>query len=157
MMVSRRGKLLVDRKIQGALLSRVVLYWFYCTLSLVLMVTLWIVWTQKPSSSADLWQRIWLQVGPPAGAAVILLPTILIDLLRLTNRMVGPITRLRRAMKHLAIGHADVEPVVFREGDFWYDFAEDFNLLLRRVQPEGCNQLENNESSHAGAHEPLHV
>ena len=43
--------------------------------------------------------------------------------------------RLRRAMRELARGE-DVQPVRFRDGDFWHDFAEEFNAIAARIQKE---------------------
>ena len=47
----------------------------------------------------------------------------------------GPLVRLRRSMRALARGE-HVEPIKFREGDFWQEFAEEFNAVAARVQGE---------------------
>ncbi len=41
--------------------------------------------------------------------------------------------RLRRSLRALGRGE-HVEPLEFRGADFWQEFAEDFNSVLRRVQ-----------------------
>ena len=53
------------------------------------------------------------------------------DCLRLSNRFAGPMVRLRVAMQGLANGEP-VKPVKLRDGDFWCEFAADFNRVLAR-------------------------
>ncbi len=53
--------------------------------------------------------------------------------MRLSNRFAGPMLRLRRSLRALGRGEY-VEPLEFRGADFWQEFADDFNSVLRRVQ-----------------------
>jgi hypothetical protein len=53
----------------------------------------------------------------------------------LSNRFVGPLVRLRRSMRKLARGE-HVDPICFRDNDFWHDFANEFNAVAARVQKE---------------------
>ncbi len=70
---------------------------------------------------------------------MLLIPIIIYDLLTVTNRLAGPIFRLRREMNRLAQGNS-LEPLAFREGDYWQEVAGSFNqirdelLALREVQ-----------------------
>ena len=50
-----------------------------------------------------------------------------------SHRFAGPVLRLRRSMRQLAQGE-HVEPIKFRKGDFWPEFADEFNAVLARVQ-----------------------
>ena len=50
----------------------------------------------------------------------------------MSNRFVGPIYRLRRSMRSLANGE-EVDPVFLRDGDYWFDFAEDFNRVAAEM------------------------
>jgi hypothetical protein len=77
--------------------------------------------------------ELWVQFGPAAVASLLLLPLVVYDLLQVTNRFAGPIFRLRRSMRDLAQG-MPVAPVRFRDGDFWQDFASDFNLVAEKAQ-----------------------
>jgi hypothetical protein len=52
-----------------------------------------------------------------------------VDTLRLTNRFVGPIYSLRRALREAAEGNVS-RPLQFRDDDFWRDVADDFNRAL---------------------------
>ena len=72
------------------------------------------------------------------------------DIIRLSNKFVGPMYRLKANMRALAEGHR-VEPIRFRDGDFWHDFAKEFNALAARVQPSRESAEENEtESQPAG-------
>jgi len=62
-----------------------------------------------------------------------LLPLVLVDVVRLSNRFAGPAYRLRRAMRQLAHGEK-VQPITFRQGDFWKEFADDFNRIAARLE-----------------------
>lgn len=133
MSARKRRQLFIDGKVQGALVVRVMMYWFYCLLSVALMTACWAIFSDRPATSADLMRRVWIQCGPALFASVLLLPIVIVDCVRLSNKFAGPVKRLRHAMKDLADGR-HVRPQNFRDGDFWFDFAEDFNRVLARIQ-----------------------
>ena len=62
-----------------------------------------------------------------------LLPMVLGRHRALSNRFTGPMLRLRRSMRALARGE-HVEPIEFRGGDFWQEFAAEFNPWSNGVQ-----------------------
>jgi hypothetical protein len=128
----RRRQLFVDRRVQFALLLRATAYWFYCLLAVALMLGCWIVVTDRALSSGELWRQMWSTYAPALGASILALPLVLMDLIRLSNRFVGPMLRVRRAMRRLADGET-VDRLKFRKGDFWYDYAQDFNRVLDRL------------------------
>jgi hypothetical protein len=66
--------------------------------------------------------------------------------MRMSNRFVGPIYRLRRSMRSLANG-ADVDPVFLRDGDYWFDFAEDFNRVATEMGAIKPADLVNRDAS----------
>lgn len=70
---------------------------------------------------------------PAVSGTLAFLPLALIDFVRLSNRFAGPMQQLRRTMQELSRGEP-VEPIRFRKGDFWHEFAADFNVLVDRVQ-----------------------
>ena len=75
---------------------------------------------------------MWFFYGPAAIASFLLLPLVIVDIIRFSNRFVGPLLRLRRSMRALARGEY-VEPIEFRDNDFWYDFADEFNAVRARI------------------------
>jgi hypothetical protein len=65
-------------------------------------------------------------------ASGLMLPILILDVIRVSHRFVGPMHRLRRALEDLADGK-NVPSVKFRKDDFWFDLAEDFNRAAARV------------------------
>jgi len=61
------------------------------------------------------------------------LPLAVFDMVRLSHRFAGPMVRYRRAMHDLGRGE-HVEPLRFRDGDYWQDLATDFNAVLARLE-----------------------
>ena len=72
----RRRRLLVDAKLQGALLSHVALYWFYCLLSVGVIAIVWIVFAKRPTTSANLFHELWMNCGPALLGSIALLPLV---------------------------------------------------------------------------------
>jgi hypothetical protein len=128
---ARRRILLIDAPVQGTLLLRIGFYWMFFGIAVVLLESCWLAATERPASSAELIYRVRTTVAPGLLASVLLLPLVLIDCLRLSNRFAGPAFRLRRALRDLVEGR-EVRPQHLRESDFWQDFAEDFNRLLEQ-------------------------
>ena len=128
-----RKQLFVDPKVQGALVGRVILYWLICIITITLMLLCWRIVTGPARMFYMHFNDMWFFYGPAMLASLALLPLVVIDIIRLSNRFAGPLLRLRRSMRELAQGE-HVDPIVFREGDFWQEFAEEFNALAARVQ-----------------------
>lgn len=74
-----------------------------------------------------------MQYGPLVLTSLVLVPLIMFDVVAISNRFVGPLFRMRRSMRALAAGQ-EVEPIYFREKDFWQDVAQEFNLVLGRFE-----------------------
>lgn len=127
-----RKQLFVDPKVQGALVLRVLLYWVVCLITITLMLLCWNV-IQTPRMFYTHFDNMWFHYSPALVASFILLPMVIIDIIKVSNRFTGPLVRLRRSMRALARGE-HVRPIHFREGDFWQDFADEFNAVLERVQ-----------------------
>jgi len=128
-----RKQLFVDPKVQGALVGRAVLYWVVCIITITLMLLCWRIVTGAARPIYTHFSDMWFFYGPAIVASFVLLPLIVVDIVRLSNRFTGPMLRLRRSMRALARGE-HVEPIEFRDTDFWQDFADEFNQLLVRVQ-----------------------
>ena len=140
--MSGRGKrriYFVDKKVQGALLVRAARYW---VLSLLVVGALSILgWMFIAPGMPVL---IELRSHLPALlagfaisllASLVVLPVILYDLARMSNRFAGPMYRLRQSMQRAATGER-VSPVYFRDEDYWQDFADAFNQLNERLQEQ---------------------
>ncbi|MDZ7617027.1 MAG: hypothetical protein U1E05_08485 [Patescibacteria group bacterium] len=128
-----RKQLFVDPKVQGALVIRAVVYWVACIVTISLMLLCWRILTGPARPLFTHFDDMWFFYGPAIIASLLLLPMVVADIIRLSNRFAGPMLRLRRSMRALARGE-HVSPIEFRDSDFWQDFAEEFNQLLVRVQ-----------------------
>ena len=146
-----RKHLFVDRKVQGALIARVVMYWIVCLITIALMLLCWDIVTGPARVFYRHFDDMWFFYGPPAIASFLLLPLVILDIIRISNRFVGPLLRLRRSMRALARGEY-VEPIEFRGNDFWYDFADEFNALRARIL-----QLSTDNESKIEDEEPLGI
>lgn len=130
----KRRILFVDARIQGALMLRVAVYWVCCVVTATVVVLAWsILHTPPGESSLHQVDDLWHLFGPGVVASLAVLPLAVYDLVRVSNRFVGPIVRLRGAMKKVG-GGEDIKPLRFRQGDFWDDLTEAFNATLQRVQ-----------------------
>jgi hypothetical protein len=128
-----RTQLFVDPEVQGALVARAIIYWVACMLSIALLLLCWRVLT---GPVRPLWfhlENMWFFYGPAFIASLIVLPVAVTDMIRVSNRFAGPMTRLRQSMRALAKGRK-VQPIEFRKDDFWYEFAEEFNAVVREVE-----------------------
>jgi len=128
-----RKHLFIDPKVQGALASRVVLYWVVCLGAVFLMLLCWRILTGPARMFHTHLDDMWFFYAPALVASLLLLPLVVVDVIRLSNRFAGPMVRMRHAMRELARGE-HVAKIHFREGDFWHDFAEEFNEMVDTVQ-----------------------
>ncbi|MBN2580199.1 MAG: hypothetical protein JXB10_14515 [Pirellulales bacterium] len=130
---SKRKCYFVDPKVQGALVTRVVLYWFFCLLTITLMLLCWRIITGPARPFYMHFDDMWFFYGPAVVASLLLLPLVVVDIIRLSNRFVGPLLRLRRQMRALAHGE-QVDPLGFRNDDFWREFADEFNAIAAQMK-----------------------
>ncbi len=128
-----RRQLFVDPEVQGALVARTIIYWVTCTLSIALLLLCWQVLIGPVRPLSFHLENMWFFYGPALIASVIVLPVAIMDTIRVSNRFAGPLTRLRHGMRALAKGRS-VPPMEFRRDDFWYEFAEEFNAVVREVE-----------------------
>ncbi|MEM6331391.1 MAG: hypothetical protein AAF790_14250 [Planctomycetota bacterium] len=129
---ANRFRLLIDPKLQGALLCRVVLYWCFCVFVVLVLAGLQTLWASPGADASVLLGRAVLAFGPALIASLIVLPVVLFDALRFSHRFAGPMHRLRGAAGRLADGES-LPPVTFRKGDYWGELAEQFNRVSAEV------------------------
>jgi len=138
----RRRTYFIDQKVQGALLIRVTWYWL-TSLFAVGSLT-FIGWMfvfpglgEQLVPNSDMAHAVLILVMALVSTAL-LLPVALLDLTRFSNRIAGPMYRMRLAMKQLADGES-IDPIELRKGDYWEEFADAFNELQSRL--EGPSEL----------------
>jgi hypothetical protein len=135
----KRQRLFIDGPIQSALLLRATMYWGVCLIVQVLMVVLFAVLTSSPDSFYANVENLWRHLQLSVVAAILVLPMMLFDIVKLSHRWVGPVFRLRSSLHALSRGEP-VTPIRFREGDFWQELAGDFNVVaseLKKHRGEG--------------------
>src|SRR5438045_9481186 len=100
----RRTSFLIDREVQGSLMLRVILYWCFCILTISLMLICLRVYQGPKRPFVELVADLYYRFGPALGASLILLPIVVLDVARMSNRFVGPISRLRQGLQASAEG-----------------------------------------------------
>lgn len=139
----KRKQLLVEPRVQVPLIRHVVIYWF-CTAATVEFLNLTRQIALGPQQ-ASFWDYLFNDNSQQAMirlaiGSLLVLPLVIWDMLRLSNRFAGPIFRMRRTLRNVAANGA-VENVRLRDGDYWGDFAQELNAALamldsQRQQPD---------------------
>ena len=130
-----RQRLFIKGDVQGILIRRLVRHFILLTAAGV-GLSLLFQFLSNPFASAGAYLRqTAVTVGPALVAMLITLPIVAYDIIRVSNRIVGPIYRLRRFVRSLANGES-VGKLVFRDGDYWPELANDFNRMVQELRPE---------------------
>ena len=129
----RRSIFFIDRKVQGALVVRTCVYWLFCLFSVSLMLICWSAFTGPLRPFSVMAAEVYQRHAAVLLASLILLPITAMDVLRLSNRFVGPVSRMRSALEELAAGRA-IEPIHFRDDDYWRELASHLNEVAARLK-----------------------
>ena len=129
----RRRIFLIDSQVQGALMMRVVAYWIYCLFTISMLLIWWNLFAGPPRQFMLVLADVYQRFAPAAAASLLILPLVVMDLLRLSNRFAGPARRLRNALSELGEGK-EVRPLLFRDNDFWQETAAEFNRVNDRIR-----------------------
>jgi sensor histidine kinase YesM len=127
-----RKRYFVDRKVQGALLVRTFFYWLFCFAAITIMLLIW----RSLAAAEPFWMQldeVWFRHAPIAIVSVLLLPLVLVDVVRTSNRFAGPMYRMRKHMRAIMNGQ-QVGPLKFREHDYLIEFADEFNAMLKFIR-----------------------
>jgi signal transduction histidine kinase len=134
---TQRKTYMIDREVQGGLIGKAACYWL---LSLAVVGSLnilgWIFVAPGVDVLVQMRQHLPSFFGTlvvAIASSLIVLPVLLYDLTKYTNRFAGPIYRLQRGMNDVAEGKF-VPPMVFRKGDSWQDLADSFNRIVARLE-----------------------
>ena len=71
---------------------------------------------------------IWSFVG----AAVLLVPVLVWDALKMSHRFVGPIIRMKKAIRD--IGEGRYQEIKLRKGDYWHELASELNQMQVKLK-----------------------
>ncbi len=129
MPLSRRNQLLTDEAVQGELLFRAITYWFFCLLVVSLFVVGWSMYFGPPRPFSVIIQNSLVQFAPALLGSIVLLPIVLIDVVQVSSRFVGPIQRVRNVLRKAAAGEP-TPALALRKDDFWQDLAQYANQVV---------------------------
>lgn len=136
-MRNRRKKSFIDSAVQGALVRRIVFHWFIFIVLALLSLAVWrIMYTtgfSKPFSA--LMKDTFSELTPVIVILLALFPIFVWDTVTFSHRFAGPMYRFRSAVRSLAEGE-EFRPIKLRKGDFWEDFAKDFNEMVEQLKSE---------------------
>ena len=129
----RRRRFFIARPIQGALVIRFVGYWAaYCLLSLLVGITITYFGNVITGSQNGIRESLKDQI-PFLISAFVLMPILVNDLVRFSQRFTGPICHLQNEIRRFNSGD-EVKPVQFRSTDYWQDLPADFNEFTQKTR-----------------------
>jgi hypothetical protein len=142
-----RTRLLIDRPIQFAIIVRALTYWLVCLMMQILSITLLPLLFHPPENYYVIGEQFWWMLGLGVVGSIAALPLIVMDILRLSHRWVGPVFRLRSYLESLRYGQP-VGSLHFRAGDFWHELAIDLSSIGTELS-EARARLANVHSLHS--------
>lgn len=130
-MLPRRKRSFIDFEVQTSLLRRMTLQWISFLVVNALALYCWTYLLSGAEVPLESHAVQFLQMYLPVLiVSLAMLPVFLLDAAKLSNRFVGPIMRVRKLLADAANGRA-VQPLKFRENDFWRSLANDLNTVLK--------------------------
>jgi len=130
-----RKKLYVDRQVQGALILRSVLHWYFYMCAILLTVVVFTVIRDPSQLAIKLVFKSFVYFSPAIIASIVLLPLFIYDILKTSHKVAGPIIRLRNEMAKVTHGEK-IKELRFRDGDHWAELAKDFNEMAAVLMEE---------------------
>ncbi len=137
----RRRKIYTDEAVQGELMFRAIVYWFFCLMVVSMLVLAWSFLTGPPRPFPLLVRQSLVASAPAIFGSVILLPLVLIDVLKVSNRFVGPVQQVKDVIGQLAKGEP-ARRVYLRDNDFWQELANATNAVADEVYELELMRLE---------------
>lgn len=128
-----RKQLLVDHNIQYGIVLRFLLYAILSFLFVTLPISFFRMWDDPSQLWVSHVAGVWVDYSPVLICIAAFVPFAIFDLLKFSNRFVGPIFRLRQEFKRLRNGE-QVETINFRDNDFWLDLSDNFNELSGQIR-----------------------
>ena len=133
--MSKRKQNFIDSAVQGQLVRRILLHWtaFFCVLMMCVVFMQMLLGNPEQSLTERMTAPVqqYLLLGT---IMLSLLPAFMLDTVRFSNRFVGPVARLRKSLRELAVDEEDTRPLKFRDNDFWSDAAGEFNQVAEKIR-----------------------
>jgi hypothetical protein len=134
-----RKKIFVSGEIQGRLAFKLAMYWliYHVVLWHALFAYRYFEWrfagTAPLTPFRQLYGEFVLQYYPLVICSLAMLPVFLVDLVRLTHRVAGPLVRFQSTLKRMGDGEP-VQRVQLRKGDLLTEFETAFNEYIDRYE-----------------------
>jgi methyl-accepting chemotaxis protein len=129
----RRRRVIADVTTQRALAMRMVMH---CMLFMVVggvLVSVNEYLADSSMNSQQLRESLTRNLVSFACTVIALLPLLIYDSMKLSNRVVGPICRLRDTIRKIS-RNEPVAPLSFRTDDYWQDLPREFNTMMERIR-----------------------
>lgn len=123
---NRRWRLIADVRLQGQLCLRIGIYWLVCQLTMVGTIAAFNFLSGGDGSAVQF-------LIPALIVSSLFLPIAMFEILRFSNRFVGPVVNLRRRLDDLATTGTTEEAKV-RVGDFYSEICGSINAINLRLQ-----------------------
>jgi len=134
----KRVKSVVDNRVQWTLALRVVIHFFVFLCGSAIFGMMFQYLSDPAATPAEQLQAFWHHTAPLLIVLLCLMPMFIRDTLRQTNRVAGPICRLRDTMRRIRDGE-EVPPLKFRKNDMWDDIPELFNAMVAELKASEPN------------------
>lgn len=130
---NKRHKAVVEARAQWLLAGRVIMHFclFICAGMFFGLIFQYL--TYPLGTLPEHMATFWRQSAPLLVAMLCMLPVFVRDTLTLSNRIVGPICRLRDTVRRIGNGE-DVSPLKFRKKDMWDDLPDLFNHMVSELK-----------------------
>lgn len=133
MSTNNRGKLLIDNQVQLTLIRRIMLHWVAFMALFLTIVFAIDFFIREPGVTITESLSLTVQKnGLVLILMVAMMPSFLLDTVKLSHRFAGPISRLKSGLSDLAEGR-EVQQINLRKNDFWGELASDFNRVAVRL------------------------
>lgn len=129
-----RKKLFVQGDIQKGIIVRFLMYIAFAFFFITLPVSFGRAWLDPTQLWVTHFFSVWVENWPLLLCLALFIPFAIIDLLRFSHRIVGPIFRLKNEIKKLGTGDTSSAGLQFRENDFWDELSGSFNQLAEQIQ-----------------------
>ena len=127
-----RQRFWIDRRVQGVLIGRVILYWIVAVTYVGLGAACSQFYEHPTWSTTKHATELFAQAWPWIPSLILFVPLVMYDIVRLSNLFAGPIYRLKQHLAELS-HDASCRPLSFREDDYWKELAEPINALQTEI------------------------
>jgi signal transduction histidine kinase len=115
------------------MMLRLIAYWVASVMFITLPLAFFRTFAHPDCLFTDHLLAVWREHWTVFATATTLLPFVLFDFLKFSNRFVGPIHRMRQELNRFSQGER-MRKITFREQDFWTDLSVGLNKMTQRIE-----------------------